>query len=217
MFSPRRRELLWALGGLTASGCSVTPTLQLAAQALAAGSAYPVTRSQIEASPYAKISARLGDAPRAVMVLSRYDGDDHHWVSANRALLVTRHGRLVQTVGLERDLRHTRHPADDPLPAGLHRLGGRAGPFRKYLDVAPYDFEVPVDFEYRPEGNDEIEILERRHATLRVREQIRVEAWNWRTTNFYWVDAATGMVWKSRQRYCPDVAALEIEVLKPPA
>lgn len=220
MRSQRRRELLLSLGGLAASGCSFTPTLQLAAQSFGIGGqkgAYPVTRAQVEASPYAHISARFGDFPRAVMVLSQYDGDARHWISVDRTVLVTRYGRLIQTVGLERDLRRTREPAEDPMRLGLHQLKDRPGPYRKDVDVAPDDYELPVEMEYAVEDIEEIEILEHRHATVRVRERIRVPAWKWRATNTYWVDSATGFVWKSEQRYCPELAALEIEVLKPAA
>lgn len=219
MRSRRRRELLLSLGGLAAGGCSYTPTLQLAAQSLGVGqdpAAYPLSRAQVEASQYAQISARFGDLPRAIMVLSQYDGDARYWTSVNRAVLVTRHGRLIQTVGLARDLRRTRGPDDDPLSAGLHQLSGRAGPYRKYVDVAPADYDLPVEIEYQAEGREEIEILEHRHATVRVREKIRVAAWNWSADNSYWADSATGFIWKSEQRYCPELAPLEIEVLKPP-
>lgn len=220
MRSQRRRELLLSLGGLAASGCSSTPALQLAAQSLGIGqgaSPYPVTRAQVDASPYAQISARFGNLPRAIMVLSQYDGDARHWTSVNHVVLVTRNGRLIQTAGLERDLKRTREPADDPLGPGLHRLSGRAGPYRRYVDVAPADNVLPVDVEYFSEGSEEIEILERRHATVRVREKISVAAWNWRADNTYWADSATGFVWRSEQRFCPELAALEMEVLKPPA
>ncbi len=216
----RRRELLFSIAGLAVSGCSATPTLRMLGESLGLSggrSGYPVTREQVEASPYAYIAARFDELPRAVMVLSRYDGDARHWLSANRAVLVTRYGRLVQTVGLQRDLKHASDPNNDPLRAGLHLLSSAAGPYSRTVDVTPGDYGVPVNMEYVREENEEIEILDRRHLTVRVREKVSVAVWKWRATNTYWVDSVTGFVWKSVQQYCPELAPLEIEVLKPPA
>jgi hypothetical protein len=214
----RCTRLLPLVGALALAGCAHIPLLSIAGQTLGFGLPdYPVTRADVDLSPYAFIAVRLGRAPRATLALAYYDGADRQWMAGNEVMLVTREGRLVRTVGLPEDLGGTTGLAgSDPLAAGLHRLKDEAGPMVKYVDLPGRNqYGTAVTLRYVREGEEAIEILEQTHQTVRVREEFT--AGKWTGTNLYWADATTGFVWKSVQHVAPDLPPLEIEVLKPPA
>lgn len=224
---PSRRALLQSmLGsmlGLGLAGCGLSPTLDRVGRTVASrpktDSGYPLSIEQIKASPYATLGARFGSGAPIVMVLATADGRDLHWVSADRAILVTREGRLIQTAGLPRDLRATQYVAADPLPQIFRSGSAESAPrIWRYVDMSNKDaFGVVVESRYSILGTEAISILGSEHQTLRVRERVRVPSWRWAADNVFWIDQQTAAVRKARQQYCPEVAAIEYEILKPPA
>jgi hypothetical protein len=219
----RRRAVLQSMLGLGMAGCGVSPTLDLVGKTLAGGSktdsGYPLTLAQISALPYATLGARFGGGAPIVMVLATVDGDELRWVSADRVILVTRDGRLTQTVGLPRDLRATQIVAADPLVQILNSgVIDSAPKIGRYIDMSHQDaFGVVVESRYSIVGVETITILGVPHASLHVREHVNMPAWRWSTNNDFWIDQETAKVRKARQQYCPEVAAIEYEILKPPA
>lgn len=219
----RRRSVLQAMLGLGLAGCGVSPTLDLVGKTLAGGtktdSGYPLSLDQIRALPYATLGARFGGGAPIVMVLATADGDELRWVSADRVILVTRDGRLIQTVGLQRDLRATQTVVTDPFAQILSSgVTDSAPKIERYIDMSNQDaFGVVVESRYSIVGAETVSILGAPHATLHVREQVRMPAWRWSTNNDFWIDQETAKVRKARQQYCPEVAAIEYEILKPPA
>ncbi|MDB5988126.1 MAG: YjbF family lipoprotein [Nevskia sp.] len=220
---PSRRVLLQSMLGLGLAGCGASPTLDLVGRTLAGkpktDSGYPLSVAQIRALPYASLGARFGGGGSVVMVLATYDGNDLHWVSADRAILVTRDGRLIQTVGLARDLRATQYVAADPLQQIFRSGSTEAAPkVWRYIDMSNKDaFGVVVESRYSVLGAETISILGTQHQTMRVRERIQVPSWRWSTDNMFWIDQQTGKIRRARQQYCPEVAVIEYEILKPPA
>ena len=92
-------------GGLATflAGCAESPIIVNAFEALKFSVVGfpnpPIERNVISKLPYASISAKIGIGPRALLILWRRDRDDLHWISADRAVVVTRHGRVVKTFG----------------------------------------------------------------------------------------------------------------------
>lgn len=220
-----RRTVLAGLAGLGVSACASSPTLDLFATALSGvrdigkPAAYPVSAAQIDALPYASLGLRVGRSAPAVVILASIEGEDLHWASADRVVLVTRHGRLVKTVGLPRDLVGTQMPTSDPL-TGFGKTPGDASAARVYrfIDLRPKDdFGVAVESRFDEQGAETLRILGRDHETLRVRERITVRKWRWSTENLFWLDRESGQVWKARQQFCAEVPAITFEVLKPAA
>lgn len=219
-----RRAALASVAGLAASACVTSPTLELMGSVLRGagdsgkGSGYALDVAQIDALPYATMGLRIGRSPPAILVLANIDGESLHWASADRVVFVMQHGRLIKTVGLPRDLASTQWAALDPLPEF------RSEPARsheqqvyRYMDLrSPDDFSVPIESSFETLGDETIEILGRRHDTVRVREQVRVKKWRWSAENLFWIDKADGRIWKSRQQHCPEVPAMSFELLKPP-
>jgi len=216
--SAARRVILPLSLALVLEGCggpgiiqSATETLRLA---WSGAPDVPLTREKVDALPYASIRARFGKGPRSFLVLGRYAGEELHWVSADRAVIATRHGRVVRTVGFGTDLRETRDVNPDPVATGLQHVTAGAEHLR-LVDIRPGDhFQVPVHSAFTPEGLTTVEILGNRYDLLQVREQNRADGLDWTFDNLYWVDAATGFVWRSLQHFAPGLPPVEIEILK---
>jgi hypothetical protein len=205
--------------GVGLSGCGLSTTLDMVRETVAGrreSSGYPLSAEQIHAMPYACLGVHTRGAS-AVMALANYDGEDLRWASADQVLFVTRRGRLIRTVGLERDLVYTQFAQPDPL--GLPDFGaGRKAEVCRRIDLRPEDaYGVAVESSFEVQGAEVITILGRPFTTTRVREHLRVQRWRWSADNLFWVEADTGIVRRARQQYCPEVAAIEYEVLKLPA
>ena len=60
-----------------------------------------------------------GKQPQVAMALMFIEQGQLKWVSADRAVLITEHGRLVRTIGLKNDLMHLSNISSDPLKKPL--------------------------------------------------------------------------------------------------
>jgi hypothetical protein len=215
---------LTSLAGLAAAGCASdgsTPELvaQTVTQKPRHKSGYPLTVEQIDQIPYATLGVSVGGAPGAVMVLSTISGTELRWVSADRVIFITDHGRLLRTQGLKRDLLGT-HWLDsaggDPLVQILK--GGSLPPPGIYrsIDLAHENEQnVQVESRFEDGGTETIRILGREHATRRIDEIADMPVWRWRTKNRFWIDLEQGRVWRSVQQFCPEIPPLTLETLKP--
>jgi hypothetical protein len=181
---------------------------------------YPMSSDQIRQLPYATLGVRIADHPRAVLVLATMEGQELHWVSADRVSFYTSNGRLIRTHGLERDLSGTQWLGQgrDPLAdfAASGTLPAR-GVYRR-LDFKHADETgIAIESSFELAGEETVVILGREHLTRRIDEVAVVPAWRWKARNSFWIDAQNGRVWRSLQQYCPEMPVIETELLKPPA
>lgn len=175
----------------------------------------PIRRDVIATIPYASISAKIGRGPRGVLVLSHIENGDHHWISADRAVLVTRGGRIVKTAGLPELLKDTRSAAVDPVGSSLHRLPSGAT-FARTIDLEPdRAYGVTVESAFETLGEETIAVSEVELETIVVREYCEARTIRWSHVNVYWADKFDGFVWKSRQHIARRFPAIDVEVLKP--
>lgn len=204
-------------------GCAQMKGVELFRETLAAArtdttgfDAYPRTRAEVDALPYAQLGVRIGESQRGIMVLAEQRRGQNYWLSANRLLLVTDGNRIAYTEGLLKDLAGFTGIASDPFARGVEdpaRLDGRS--LNWNVTIRPGDqTQVPVSSQLSVEGEETIEILEQRFVTLRVREDLKVPAWRWQTTNTFWLSTLSPLAWRSRQQFHPDQPSIEVEVLK---
>jgi hypothetical protein len=166
--------------------------------------------------PYAALWARIGKGPRSMLVLAEKDGEELRWLSADKAMLVTRRGRIIRTAGLTGDLSGTRFPSGDVvgrIPADMSGV-----PLERLIDLqSQFRYGTPVVSVFVVEEPETIEILDRRYDTVRVIESCRCAQLDWTFSNTWWIDRQTGFVWKSLQWVTPDMPVFEVAVLKPAA
>ena len=177
----------------------------------------PISRGQVSKIPYASMGAKIGKGPRSLMILAFVQPDGLHWVSADRALLVTRGGRVVKTAGFPENLRDTRFVGEDPVNKSLHRLE-QTTTFQRTLDfdIDRY-FGLTTHSTFEPIEQQTMTIVELEFTLTLVRERVQATTINWDHENFYWVDVFDGFVWKSRQHIARSFPPVDIEILKPPA
>jgi len=221
---PRRRQLCFfgLSASLLGSGCSHVPMVQQTYDNLASigkngdPDRYPMTAEQIQQLPYATLGTRFHGGAKAVMVLATVDADVLQWVAANHIVLETQDGTLFRTEGLDRNLVATRWL----LPNPLTRLG--AG---EQLDRAVYrsvdiglgkhvDRNVHLHSRWEAQDEETIQIMDESMRVLRIEEHVRVPSWRWATVNRYWVGVEDRQVWRSEQRFTPELQPLELELLK---
>lgn len=218
-----RRQFLLAAGSTVLTACSNIPTTQILADTFSAGRGpdqYPLTPEQIRASPYATLGVRVNRGARAVVVLARMDGPDLHWISADRALIVTRHGRIIKTAGFKLNLRETILP--DAVQTALAQYAESG--------VVPASSALQLEFDggqmtsqraavsYRPAGTKtlELKVLGEREA-VGVHERLALPTLKWSVNNTYWYEKTSGRFLCSEQTLHPDFPVIECETLKPAA
>lgn len=216
-----RRNLIVAGSACTLSGCGVGPVLRNAydaARFLTVGMPdVEITRQVVDNIPYASISAKVGKGPRSLLILGRYDGKDLHWLSADNATVVTRAGRVVKTSGFPENMKATNYLGADPVSQDLHKLSEPRA-FSRSIDIDKGSFYgLVLDSRFVPLGEAEINIAELDLRTMLVEEITAARTINWKFSNYYWVDAFDGFVWKSMQHIARSFPPIEIEVLKPAA
>jgi len=175
-----------------------------------------LTRDEVTRIPYASIAVRFQDNAQSLLVLGRYDGDDLHWISTQREVLVTRRGRLVQTYGLPDDIRETRFMTDDPVGKPIEAESGTV--CLRTIDLEPRHVDgIVIRSRFENAGRSPLTILGSTHATDEWVEANVAPDLDWSFSNRFWVDADTGFVWKSLQHLSPRLPPLEIIVYRPAA
>lgn len=216
-----RRHLFVAVAVSALTGCSNLPTLGLVGNS-ASDIFFPkdsdaqLTQASVAKIPYATIGVKVGRQPKALLVLSRFQQSNLHWLSADHVALVTNGGRLVKTAGFPADLKATFTYNSDPvLTGGLHKVvnGYR---LMRAVDMQPEDrHSVRIDSIFRTDGRESIKIMGTTLDTVRVTERAAADAIDWKFENTYWVDPKSGFVWKSIQHFVPELPPAVIEVFRP--
>jgi hypothetical protein len=217
--SSRRAFVVSAAAAMT-TACGISPVLKNsyeAARFLIVGQPdVPITRDRINQIPYATISAKIGKGPRSILVLYWIRGTDLHWLSADRATIVTRDGRVVKTAGFPDNMIDTRFSDRDPVARVLHRPDHPTELTRTVDFDQGNMFGIPIMSQFITLGPTRITIAELEVETVLVREANTTrEGFSWSFENLYWVDAVDGFVWKSRQYISRNFPPVDIEVLKP--
>lgn len=211
----RRLRFVPLLLALAACGDSAVGRAGLAIGQTVRGpsSAPPVTRAQVEASPFASIMVRVNEGAPAYVVLYGAVGNRLTWLAADRAVLVTQNGRLVATANLPQgQLVNTWPGPDDPLSGPAEALDGAA--HWRVVDLQPGDrFGYRLDCTLRVTERGPVVILERQYDLATVEERCRGSD-GANIVNRFWVDPRTAQVWRSDQWAGPGVR-VRIEVLKP--
>lgn len=215
-----RRSLVLGGIGLLTSACSPTSTMGMLrdtlASALSDNAAYPRTRAQVEALPYAQLGIRIGTSERGILVLAQVQNGTLHWYSADRAMIVTRGQRILKSVGLSQDLLGTQlltADLQDLYEADPSAIDGVQT--RRSIDTGVARGQH-IQASYTVEGEERITILDESFDTVRVRETFRFPVTGKAAINHHWMSRRSPLIWRSRQWLNEALPPVEIEVLKRP-
>ncbi|MGD0141739.1 MAG: YjbF family lipoprotein [Rhizomicrobium sp.] len=171
-----------------------------------------ISREKAASVPYASMGARLGSGAEALLVLATSSGDNLNWQAGTHVAISTRDGRIIRTAGLEHNLDGFQGPiADSPSMPPEH-----GGPYHFLYDMVDMGkYGVFVRCTRHDVGEEQVEIIGVAHDTRHIVENCKAKQLDWRFSNDFWQDAATGFVWKSVQNFRPDMDALTLETLRP--
>lgn len=176
-----------------------------------------VTREQAAAIPYASIGYRVGDGAQQLLVEEGAFGPDIMWTSASHVVVGTRGGRVVRTVGLEKNISHITfiNPSQSDW-SPVVRGEVRNETLRVDFADDGSDFAA-LSCTLRLVGREKIEILGTAVSTRKMEESCSSNSVTWSFKNIYWIDDNSELVWRSIQNIHPDSPALEVTTLRPPA
>jgi len=219
MPSRTRRSVLTGGFASLVTGCVESPVIFNAFDALKYSIVgfpdVPIKRDEVSKIPYASISAKIGMGPLSLLVLWRRENDDLHWISADRAIIVTRHGRVVKTYGFPENMKDTKELGRDPVNNSLH-LSTSSASFNRSIDIdVNKRYGIPVESKFERIGPRKITIAEIEIETILFTEKNTARTVNWSFTNYFWADAYDGFIWKSRQHIARNFDPIDIEILKP--
>jgi hypothetical protein len=171
-----------------------------------------VSRERAAAIPYASIGLRLGSGAEGLLVLATSSGQNLRWQAGTKLTVTTRDGRVVHTTGFAHNLDGYQGPLNDSGSGA----GARETSYNFLYDMADMNrYNVLAHCKRHDAGPERIVIIGVEHDTRHIVEDCEAPQLDWKFSNDFWVDAATGYVWKSRQNFRPDVDELTLEVFRP--
>ena len=214
----------WLLLGLWLGACATRGTTvfeQIGGVAeealLGAEEAAPArepTRAELNRIPYATIAISAEGRPRAFLVPLSDNGGYLNYRDAEGNAVVLFGGALSGTESLGNDLQAVRHHPRDPIAhqTPLARWPGRVQREYQYQrrDLDGYSIVLDCVFDYVV--RERIVIVEVSFDLARVVETCTNA--RRQITNTYWVDEATGFIWKSEQWIGPQIGHATIEIIR---
>lgn len=188
-----------------------------------------LSATEIEEFPYTALYVRQADQPRALVVLAFVDevsgGREHTWASAGNELLVTRHGRVIQSYGMEPELRAVSGLQHDPLACMRGALSSN-GFSAANTCLSPWEYQIDIlDTEAKPStyamrsrfsvhGVERLTLPRGEVDVLLVTEQVEAEGRRSRQwQNRYWL-ANDGHILQSEQQLIPTASRFTITQVK---
>ncbi|MGL5345677.1 MAG: YjbF family lipoprotein [Plesiomonas sp.] len=195
-------------------GCSTTTsnTGETIRYALFGADDITVTKAHVSELPYASAYLKIGDNPRVFVVLAYVNGEDFSWLTADNVMIITRHGRIIKTVGLENDLVSLINESTDPLAAK---------PTTKAEWQAIAEWQQRYVSGYQMKGRiiqhekETLDLVANQILVNRFEEKITLMPSSTCWTNTFWRDSSTGQVVKTQQQLGPNMPVIELTILKP--
>lgn len=194
---------------LTLTACAGTYHSYIDNLQLAFAKADDVTLSLAEVinAPSDLLYVTHGERPRAVMALMFIEAGQHKWVSADKAMLIMEQGRIVRTLGFDRDLLYLTNTAADPIKQ--HSTLSTQSSWLRLADWQHGEYGYPLKSRFELVPGQQLEFFNRVLTTTMVIEYVSYQAepnylrFDGQWTNYFWFDSASGVLLKSEQTLAP--------------
>ncbi|WP_345829939.1 YjbF family lipoprotein [Erwinia sp. HDF1-3R] len=174
-----------------------------------------VSDEQVESLPYASMYLRVDGGQRIFVVLGFDENGQQKWITRDRSMVVTQHGRVVKTLGLRDNLTEVTNLQQDPLADPLHLTEG-ASWTRLISWTESGKFRAGTAVSHFSRLNDRILDIAGRRVACRVwQEKVSIAADGSAWTNTFWIDTTTGQVRQTQQKPTGDDFLVETTILKP--
>ncbi|MEH6711509.1 MAG: YjbF family lipoprotein [Paraglaciecola polaris] len=172
-----------------------------------------MTPEQVSASKIDVMSVKRGERPTAIMALAYLENGQHKWVSGDNAMLILEKGRVVRTLGLDKNLLYLSNTESDPLKT--LPLQSTASAWQRSADWSEDEYGYPIRSSFSEPRSETLHILNKNINTTLYVESLDYDApadyirLNREWQNFYWFDKQSGTLVKSTQTLSPVSEAIE--------
>ncbi len=177
--------------------------------------AVQLTRAELDQIPSATIALSFGDGPRSYLVPLTDNGGYLTYLDAAGHGLVMFGGAVTGTQASGKDLEGVLHDPRDPIAraAPLVAWPGRIDRQYQFTVRDNGAYEVTLACVFDRVAAETVEIVEIDFDLVRIAETCTNA--RRQVVNTYWVDADTGLIWKSAQWLGPDLGHVTIEIIRP--
>lgn len=165
------------------------------------------TLQQIETSAADLLYFRYGEQRQIALALAYIEHNQQKWVSADNAVVVLQHGRIVRTAGLPQNLLFVSASTEDPLTRGVTSLSGSS--WQSLTDWQQDEYGYLVQSQFSQPQPETLVLLDHSFNVLKVTETLsyknRPQFWRFdqQWQNEYWFEQSSGQLLKTRQQYAP--------------
>ena len=173
------------------------------------------SRAQLDQIRSALLALQVGDGRPVFVVPIAKNGPYLTYLDPARRGLVLQDGAVSRTIAFGHDLKGLKTQRDDPIAhqTPLAEWPGVVERVYQYRVRDGAEFIIALTCQYRRDETELLEIYELVFETVPVTETC-VNA-DRQVTNRYWVEEATGFIWRSEQWVGPKQPLLTIEIIRP--
>lgn len=190
---------VFGLAGCSSTTRTYSDTLKLA---FFPGDGASLTKAELAERKSDALYAKVGALPNAILALAYIENGQFKWVSADEAMLVLEHGRVVKTTGFKNNLLYMFDTKSDPLKQGMTQI--QTGQTWQSTTDWSGNSETGhvISYEIVNTQISNLNLLEHDFQTKLVTEEVKFSSGEV-ATNMFWFDLRSGLLIKSRQSIAP--------------
>lgn len=172
-----------------------------------------ITPEAINKLPYASAFLTIDDRPKIFVVLAFVDNNRLSWISSNRGIIVTEHGRITKTLKFDNDIAYFLGTVQDPLSQASITSGAQFSYSAEWEKDRRSGRSMHSVF--RQLADENLDINGTIIATSLYEEKVQSikDGQTWK--NYYWLDKKSGLIRKTIQKLGPDNSTIEMVFTKP--
>ncbi|RJT23356.1 YjbF family lipoprotein [Buttiauxella izardii] len=170
-----------------------------------------LTHDEIQNMRYASQYMRINNGPQIFVVLAYDENGQQKWVTQDRSMIVTEHGRIVKTTGLGDNLQQVTNLASDPLINANQIIDGASWTRQMAWTEHKQVRMATARSTFTWDGTDTLKIAESTTPVRVLDEEITADGKSWH--NRFWIDSE-GHIRQSKQYLGPDYWPVNTILLK---
>lgn len=170
-----------------------------------------LTNDDIQNMRYASQYMRVNNGPQIFVVLAYDENDQQKWVTQDRAMIVTEHGRIVKTTGLGDNLQQVTNLVSDPLVKANQIIDGVSWTRQMAWTEHQQVRMATAQSTFTWDGTDTLKIADSTTPVRVLDEEVTASGKTWH--NRFWIDSE-GQVRQSKQYIGPNYWPVTTILLK---